>query len=43
MIVNCYASEDDDAMDVDPGPKPNKDDLSQYNLDDYDDDAKADG
>lgn len=30
-------------MDVDSGIKPNPDDLSQYKLDDYDDDAKESG
>jgi hypothetical protein len=36
-------SEDSDAMDEDePAPKP-KDDLSQYNLDDYDDDGPTAG
>ncbi|KAJ7623388.1 WD40-repeat-containing domain protein [Roridomyces roridus] len=33
--------EDEDAMDVDPKPKRNADDLTEYNLDDYDDDAKT--
>ncbi|KAF8907289.1 WD40-repeat-containing domain protein [Gymnopilus junonius] len=38
-----WVDEDDDAMDVDPGaaPKSKVDDLSEYNLDDYDDDAKT--
>lgn len=33
-------SEDDEAMDVDSGAPPKKkvDDLTEYNLDDYDDD-----
>jgi hypothetical protein len=30
-------------MNVDPEPKRNTDDLSQYDLDNYDNDAKADG
>jgi hypothetical protein len=32
---------EDEAMDIDSGAGPtvNKDDLSQYNLDDYDDDV----
>jgi periodic tryptophan protein 1 len=30
-------------MNVDPEPKRNADDLSQYDLDNYDNDAKADG
>jgi len=30
-------------MEVDPEPKRKADDISQYNLDDYDDDAKTDG
>jgi len=34
-------SEDEDAMDVDAAPKPSADDLAEYNLDDYDDDAKT--
>ena len=41
-----FSSEDVDAMDVDSGPtkpKPKSDDLSEYNLDDYDDDAKTTG
>lgn len=41
-----FFSEDGDAMDVDSGPtkpKPKSDDLSEYNLDDYDDDAKTTG
>jgi len=41
-----FSSEDDNAMDVDSGstkPKPKSDDLSEYNLDDYDDDAKTTG
>lgn len=39
-----WVDEDGDAMDVDSGPtkpKPKTDDLSEYNLDDYDDDAKT--
>ncbi|KDR78833.1 hypothetical protein GALMADRAFT_1365360 [Galerina marginata CBS 339.88] len=38
-----WVDEDDEAMDVDSGavPKTKKDDLSEYNLDDYDDDAKT--
>ncbi|KAG6862516.1 hypothetical protein C0995_000064 [Termitomyces sp. Mi166 len=38
-----WVDEDDDAMDVDsaPAPKPKDDDLSQYQLDDYDDDIKT--
>ncbi|RDB25746.1 putative WD repeat-containing protein C17D11.16 [Hypsizygus marmoreus] len=36
-----WVDEDDDAMDVDSGPKPKDDDLSQYKLDEYDDDAKT--
>ncbi|KAG6887455.1 hypothetical protein C0992_012197 [Termitomyces sp. T32_za158] len=38
-----WVDEDDDAMDVDsaPAPKPKDDDLSQYNLDDYDEDTKT--
>ncbi|EIN09961.1 WD40 repeat-like protein [Punctularia strigosozonata HHB-11173 SS5] len=36
---DAWVDEDDDAMDQDdPAPKP-KDDLSQYNLDEYDDDG----
>ncbi|KAF8217851.1 WD40-repeat-containing domain protein [Mycena galopus ATCC 62051] len=43
-----WVDEDEDAMDVDSDPKPktrNPDDLSEYNLDDYDNDVKtaADG
>jgi hypothetical protein len=41
-----FFSDNDDAMDVDSGPtksKPKSDDLSEYNLDDYDDDAKTTG
>ncbi|KAJ7285267.1 WD40-repeat-containing domain protein [Mycena rebaudengoi] len=34
--------EDEDAMDVDPKPKPSADDLTEYNLDDYDNDVKTD-
>ncbi|KAF8969152.1 WD40 repeat-like protein [Flammula alnicola] len=36
--------EEDEAMDVDSGavPKPKTDDLSEYNLDDYDNDATTD-
>lgn len=30
-------------MDVDPAPTKNKDDLSQYNLDSYDDDGDRAG
>jgi len=30
-------------MNVDPEPKGNADNLSQYNLDDYDNDAKENG
>jgi hypothetical protein len=30
-------------MDEDAPPKPDKDDLSQYNLDDYDEDEPATG
>ena len=36
-------SEQDASMDVDGGSPENKDDLSQYNLDDYDEDEKTAG
>ncbi|KAG6910832.1 hypothetical protein DXG01_007147 [Tephrocybe rancida] len=38
-----WVDEDEDAMDVDsaPPPKAQEDDLSQYKLDDYDDDVKT--
>ena len=38
-------SEEDESMDVDSGalPKSKTDDLAEYNLDDYDNDAKDDG
>ncbi|GLB40346.1 putative WD domain, G-beta repeat [Lyophyllum shimeji] len=36
-----WVDEDEDAMDVDPAQKPKDDDLSQYKLDEYDDDIKT--
>ncbi|KAG5646949.1 hypothetical protein DXG03_001672 [Asterophora parasitica] len=36
-----WVDEDEDAMDVDAAPKPKDDDLSQYKLDEYDDDVKT--
>ncbi|KAF5382043.1 hypothetical protein D9615_004423 [Tricholomella constricta] len=36
-----WVDEDEDAMDVDSAPKPKDDDLSQYRLDEYDDDVKT--
>ncbi|KAJ7455207.1 WD40-repeat-containing domain protein [Mycena galericulata] len=36
-----WVDEDEDAMDVDPKPKRNADDLTEYNLDDYDNDLKT--
>lgn len=35
-------SEDENAMDIDEAPKAQDGDLSQYNLDDYDNDAPGD-
>jgi hypothetical protein len=45
QLTNFIPSEDEDedAMDVDPKPKPSADDLTEYNLDDYDNDVKTDG
>lgn len=42
-IFQVSESEDQDAMNVDSEAKRNEDDLSQYNLDDYDNDAKVTG
>ncbi|KAG6845473.1 hypothetical protein H0H87_008833 [Tephrocybe sp. NHM501043] len=38
-----WVDEDEDAMDVDSAPKPKADDLSEYKLDEYDDDIKTTG
>ncbi|KAG6841155.1 hypothetical protein C0991_001283 [Blastosporella zonata] len=35
-----WVDEYEDAMDIDSAPKPKDDDLSEYKLDEYDDDAK---
>lgn len=42
-IFQVSENEDQDAMNVDSEAKRNEDDLSQYNLDDYDNDAKVTG
>lgn len=43
MQINVSEEDDEDAMDVDSDPKKTPDDLSQYNLDEYDDDVKTNG
>ncbi len=43
-LTNFHRGSDDEAMDVDGAPVvEDKDDLSKYNMDNYDDDAEPDG
>lgn len=42
--VSVFSEDDDDVkMDEDPKPKGDKNDLSQYNLDDYDKESSSIG